>query len=88
MNLEQLNDEKKRIVGQLKAYEELQLGLELIKKYNRENHIKEELKVYTMAYQPHLEEITESSVAEKIEQLTNNLLIVSEKINQIKMAAK
>jgi 5'(3')-deoxyribonucleotidase len=88
MNLEQLNDEKKNIVGQINAYEELQVGLESIKKYNRENYINDELKLYSMAYQPHLEEITESSVAEKIEQLTNNLLTISEKINNIKMAAK
>jgi len=88
MSLEKLNNEKKVILGQINAYEELQLGLELIKNYNRENLTNDELKVYTMAYEPHLEEITEISVAEKIEQLTDNLLTVSEKINQIKMAAK
>lgn len=88
MDLEQLNNEKRNVVGQINAYEDLQLGLELIKKYNRENLINDELKVYSIAYEPHLEEITESHVAEKIEQLTNNLLAISEKINQIKMAAK
>jgi 5'(3')-deoxyribonucleotidase len=88
MDLEQLTDEKRSILGQINAYEQLQLGLELIKKYNRENHTNDELKVYTMAYEPHLEEITECAVAEKIEQLTNNLLTVSEKINHIKMLAK
>lgn len=88
MDLEQLNDEKRSLLGQISAYEELQLGLELIKKYNRENLTNDELKVYTMAYEPHLEEITECAVAEKIEQLTDNLLTVSEKINQIKIAAK
>ncbi len=88
MDLEQLNNEKRNVVGQIKAYEDLQQGLELIKKYNRENHNNDELKVYSTAYEPHLEEITESHVAEKIEQLTNNLLSISEKINQIKLASK
>lgn len=88
MNLEQLNNEKRNIVGQINAYEDLQSGLELIKKYNRENRINDELKVYSIAYEPHLEEITESHVAEKIEQLTNNLMTISEKINQIKLASK
>lgn len=88
MNLEQLTNEKRKIIGQINAYENLQAGLELIKKYNRENHTNDELKVYSTAYEPHLEEITESNVAEKIEQLTNNLLAISEKINQIKLASK
>lgn len=88
MEIDQLNDEKLSIIRQIRAYEELQLGLEHIGKYNRENHSKDELKVFTMLYEPHLEEITESFVADKIEQLTNNLLKVSEKINHIKMMAK
>ncbi len=88
MDLETLNNKKNDILGQLRAYEELQSGLEQIEKYNRENHTNDELKVYTMAYEPHLEEITGIIVAEKIEKLTNNLLTVSEKINHIKMMAK
>ena len=88
MNLEELNNEKRNLVAQINAYEDLQVGLELIKKYNRENLINDELKVYSMAYEPHLEEMTESHVAEKIEQLTNNLLEISEKINKIKIASK
>ncbi|WP_414468292.1 hypothetical protein [Methanobacterium sp. ACI-7] len=88
MELEQLNDKKQDILGQIRAYEELQLGLEHIERYNRENHSKDELKVFTMLYEPHLEEITEISVADKIEQLTNNLLTISEKINHLKMNAK
>ncbi len=88
MELEQLNNKKHDIIGEIRAYEELQLGLEHIQKYNRENHSKDELKVFTMIYEPHLEEITVTFVADKIEKLTNNLLVVSEKINHIKMSAK
>lgn len=88
MDLHQLNDKRNDILGELKAFEELQVGLEQISKYNRENHTNEKLIVYTTAYEPHLEEITELSVSEKIEKLTNNLLAVSEKINTIKMNSK
>jgi hypothetical protein len=88
MELEQLTNQKISLIGQIRAYEELQLGLEHIGKYNRENHSKDELKVFTMLYEPHLEEMTESIVADKLEQLTNNLLTVTEKINHIKMMAK
>jgi hypothetical protein len=88
MELEQLTNQKISLIEQIRAYEELQLGLEHIGKYNRENHSKDELKVFTMLYEPHLEEITESGVADKLEQLTNNLLTVTEKINHIKMMAK
>lgn len=88
MELEQLTNQKISLIGQIRAYEELQLGLEHIGKYNRENHSKDELKVFTMLYEPHLEEMTDSIVADKLEQLTNNLLTVTEKINHIKMMAK
>lgn len=88
MELEQLTNQKISLIGQIRAYDELQLGLEHIGKYNRENHSKDELKVFTMLYEPHLEEMTESIVADKLEQLTNNLLTVTEKINHIKMMAK
>jgi hypothetical protein len=87
MDLEELN-KKKELLGQINAYEELQSGLEYIMRYNRENYANEKLKVYTTAYEPHLEEITESNVADILEQLTNNLLKVSEEINHIKMSAK
>ena len=88
MDLNQLNDKRTNILVELRAYEELQLGLEQISKYNRENHTNDKLKVYTTAYEPHLEEITELGVAEKIEKLTNKLLAVSEKINVMKMNSK
>ena len=88
MELEQLNNKKLSIIGQIRAYEQLQLGLEHIGKYNRENHSKDELKVFTTLYEPHLEEITEILVADRLEQLTDNLLTVTEKINHIKMMAK
>ena len=88
MELEQLTNKKISLIGQIRAYEELQLGLEHIGKYNRENHSKDELKVFTMLYEPHLEEMTEIIVADKLEQLTNNLLTITEKINHIKMMAK
>ena len=88
MDIDQLNSKRSSILGELKAYEELQLGLEQISKYNRENRTNDNLKVYTTAYEPHLEEITELNVAEKIEKLTNNLLVLSEKINTLKMNSK
>lgn len=88
MGLEELNSKRSDILGQLKAFEELQLGLEQIERYNRENHTNDKLKVYTTAYEPHLEEITAAGVADKIEHLTDSLLSVSEKINHIKMNAK
>ncbi len=88
MNLNQLNNKRNDILGELRAYQELQQGLEQISKYNRENYTNERLKVYTTAYEPHLEEITELNVAEKIEKLTNKLLAVSEKINTMKMNSK
>lgn len=88
MNLEELNNKKKDLLGQINAYEELQSGLEYIGRYNRENYTNEELKVYTTAYEPHLEEITESRVADILEGLTDNLLKVTEEINKIKMSAK
>ncbi|MGZ7120022.1 MAG: hypothetical protein ACXVH2_09940 [Methanobacterium sp.] len=88
MNLEELNHKKQDLLNQISAYEGLQSGLEYIKWYNRENYSNEELKVYTNAYEPHHEEITASNVALKLEQLTNNLLEISNEINQIKISAK
>jgi len=88
MNLEELNHKKKGLLEQISTYEELQSGLESIKRYNRENYSNEKLKVYTNAYEPHYEEITESNVANILEQLTNNLLEISKKINYMKNSAK
>ncbi|MGZ7049311.1 MAG: hypothetical protein ACXVHO_04820 [Methanobacterium sp.] len=88
MELDDLNTEKVGIIRQLRAYEELQSGLEHIGKYNRENNSKDELKVFTMIYEPHLEEITESYVANKIENLNTHLMKISNKINHLKMSAK
>ena len=79
MSLEELQNEKLGIIRNLRAYEELLLGLEHISKYNRENYSKDELKVFTMVYEPHLEEITESDVANKIEKLSNKLFEISRK---------
>ena len=88
MNLEELNHRKKDLLDQINAYEGLQSGLEYIKRYNRENYSNEKLKVYTNAYEPHFEEITESNVADILEKLTNNLLEISNKINHKKISAK
>jgi spore germination protein YaaH len=88
MNLEELNHKKMNLLGQISTYEGLQLGLEHIKRYNRENYSNEKLKVYTNSYEPHHEEITVSNVADILEQLNNNLLDISNKINQMKIAAK
>ncbi len=83
LNLEILMNERKNLVRELKANDELQLGLEKIKRYNFETD--DELKVYDTINYPDLEEITESQVAERIEQLTDELLKLSQQINKIKL---
>jgi hypothetical protein len=85
LNLEILMNERKNLVRELKANDELQLGLEKIKRYNFETN--DELKVYNTINYPDLEEITESHVAERIEQLTDELLKLSQQINKIKLEA-
>ena len=85
LNLEILMNERKNLVRELKANDELQLGLEKIKRYNFETN--DELKVYNTINYPDLEEITESYVAERIEQLTDELLKLSQQINKIKLEA-
>ena len=88
MDIEELNNKKRDLLGQINAYEGLQAGLEYIGRYNRENFANEELKVYTTIYEPHLEEITESNVADILGRLTDNLLKITEEINKIKIASK
>ena len=83
LNLEILMNERKNLVRELKANDELQLGLEKIKRYNFETD--DELKVYDTINYPDSEEITESQVAERIEQLTDELLKLSQQINKIKL---
>ena len=83
MGVDELKNEKLSIIRNIRAYEELRSGLEHISKYNRENYSNDELKVFTMIYKPHLEEITELYVANKIDNLTNKLLKISNEINQI-----
>ena len=85
LNLEILMNERKNLVRELKANDDLQLGLEKIKRYNFETN--DELKVYNTINYPDLEEITESYVAERIEQLTDELLKLSQQINKIKLEA-
>ena len=85
LNLEILMNERKNLVRELKANDDLQLGLEKIKRYNFETN--DELKVYNTINYPDLEEITESHVAERIEQLTDELLKLSQQINKIKLEA-
>ncbi len=85
LTLEILMNERKNLVRELKANDELQLGLEKIKRYNFETN--DELKVYNTINYPDLEEITESLVAERIAQLTDDLLKLSEQINKIKLEA-
>ena len=85
LNLERLMNERKNLLRELKANDELQLGLEKIKRYNFETN--DELKVYNTINYPDLEEITESYVAERIEQLTDELLKLSQQINKIKLEA-
>jgi hypothetical protein len=81
LTLERLMNERKLLLRELKANDELQLGFEKIKRYNLDTN--DDLKVYNTNY-PDLEEITESMVAKRIEQLTDNLLKLSEQINKVK----
>ncbi len=83
LTLETLMDERKHLLRELKANDELQLGLEKIKRYNLDTD--DDLKVYNTINYPDIEEITESAVAKRIEQLTDNLLKLSEQINKIKL---
>lgn len=85
MVLDELVMERKYLLSELKAYDDLQIGLEKIKRYNMDNRMNDELIVYNTVSYPDIEEITESAVAEKIDQLTNNLLKLSDQINDIKL---
>ncbi|MDO5836955.1 MAG: hypothetical protein Q4P17_10630 [Methanobacterium sp.] len=85
MTLEKLVSERNNILGELKAYEDLQLALEKIKRFNMENYGETTLKVYDTSNDPEMIEITETVVAIKIDELTDYLLKVSENINRIKM---
>lgn len=85
MTLDKLVSERNNILGELKAYEDLQLALEKIKRFNMENYSETTLKVYDISNDPEIEEITETVVAMKIDELTDYLLKISENINRIKM---
>ena len=85
VNLEELVTERNYILGELKAYEDLQIALEKIKRFNMENFTETTIKVYDTSNDPELEEITESVVAVKIDELTDYLLKLSENINRIKI---
>lgn len=85
MNLEELMAERNYILGELKAYEDLQLALEKIKRFNMENFTETTIKVYDTSNDPDLEEITETVVAVKIGELTDYLLKLSDNINRIKL---
>jgi DNA-binding transcriptional MerR regulator len=81
MSLNELMNERNCILKQLKSYEELELELKKIKKINNVSSSDEKLKVYKQNDYPELEDITESTVAEMIEQLTDNLSKIYEQIN-------
>jgi len=85
VKLEELVTERNYILGELKAYEDLQIALEKIKRFNMENFSETTIKVYDTSNDPELEEITESVVAAKIDELTDYLLKISENINRIKL---
>lgn len=88
MVLDKLINKRKYLLSELKAYDELQIGLEKIKRFNMDNRMNYELNVYNTVNYPDLEEITETTVAERIEKLTNNLLKLSDKINNIRLKEK
>lgn len=84
MRLEELEMEFQNILREIQVQEELQLGLERIKWYNRMNNSDDTVKAFSMVYAPNLVDITEDSVADKIRGLNDDLLKVSERINYIK----
>ena len=84
MRLEELEMEFQNILSEIQVQEELQLGLERIKWYNRMNNSDDIVKAFSMVYAPNLVDITEDSVADKIRGLNDDLLKVSERINYIK----
>ena len=84
MSLDELMNERNCILNQLKSYEELELELKKIKKINNVNSSDEKLKIYNQSDYPDLEDITESTVAKMIEQLTDNLSKIYEQINNYK----
>lgn len=86
MNLDQLISERNFVLGELKAYEDLQLALEKIKRFNMENFAETTIKVYDTSNDPELEEITETVVAVKIDELTDYLLKLSDNINKLKLS--
>lgn len=85
VNLEELITERNYILGELKAYEDLQIALEKIKRFNMENFTETTIKVYDTSNDPEMKELTESVVAVKIDELTDYLLKLSENINRIKL---
>ena len=84
VNLEELVHERNYILGELKAYEDLQVAMEKIKRFNMENFTETTIKVYDTS-NPEMEEITESVVAVKIDELTDYLLRISDNINRLKL---
>lgn len=85
MSLDELVSQRNYILNELKAYEELQLALEKIKRFNMENLTESTIKVYETIDEGELQEITDSVVAVNIDSLTDKLLVLSEQINKIKM---
>ena len=85
MVLDDLLMERKNLLTELKAYDELQIALEKIKRFNMDNRMHDNLIVYNTVSYPDCEEVTESAVAEKIDQLTNKLLKLSDQINDLKL---
>lgn len=85
MVLDELMMERKNLLAELKAYDELQIALEKIKRYNMDNRMHDNLIVYNTVRYPDIEEVNESVVAEKIDQLTSDLLKLSDQINAIKL---
>ncbi|AIS31946.1 MAG: hypothetical protein PHY53_07210 [Methanobacterium formicicum] len=85
MTLEKLVNERNYILAELKVYEDLQVALEKIKRFNMENFGETHLKVYDTSNEDEMEEMSETVVAMKIDELTDYLLRISENINQLKM---
>jgi hypothetical protein len=85
LNLEELISERNYVLGELRTYEELQLALEKIERFDMENFAEITLKVYDTSNDPEMEEITETVAAVKIDEITDHLLKLSDSINKLKI---
>lgn len=87
--LEQLEDERNNFLLEIRACEALQDALEHIRRYNREKVWGKEVKVVNIHHiLPNFEGITEDEVANEINRMYDQVMIISHRINQLEMEIK